>query len=101
MKTLLIFNWFDDKEFVDLYLIDDAPEWLRECHNQNINSIRTPKHIVPMLLRVLDAIQDNPDYIENPEDELAGAWVDCKLKESEVPILDGSKIQVVCCGFIP
>jgi hypothetical protein len=97
MKTLLIWDWFGEADLA-LYVIEDAPEWLAKCHKHFINVGDTPEEVEKLLARVNDAICENPDHYGNPDDELAGRWVQFKLNTSEVVDLTGP-FQVVISGF--
>lgn len=97
MKTLLI--WEEVPETTSLYLIDDAPDWLGDCHMHYING-NAQGEILDKLSRVNDALCDTPEYYGNPEDELAGAWSDCKLGENESFVVEEGPVRVVVSGFL-
>lgn len=99
MKTLLIFDWFGENA-LGLYLLDDAPEWLPRCHGGYING-DVSEEVEGLLIRVSDAICQEPSHYSDPKDELAGSWVSKKIGLDEVPIVDMGKIQIVVTGFVP
>ncbi len=99
MKTLLIWDQFGEDD-LRLYVIEDAPEWLVKCHQQYINAGAMTKEVDGFLSRINDALCETPEYYNNPDDALAGAWVQFKLNTSEIVDLTGP-FQVVISGFVP
>lgn len=91
MQTLLIYAFLPEE--VRLYLIPEAPEWLKECDGQYINAGGEAESL---LLRVGDAINPTQDHCFNPEDELATMWAQYRV-EGTVDI--EGPVRVVSCGF--
>jgi hypothetical protein len=101
MNTLLIFDSFGEKP-LRLYLIKDAPEWLKRCHQQFVNAC-DDEEVTDLLIRAYDAIQENPELYVNDDDELAGAWVKCKVDTDDCiayAFIEGT-FKVIICGFAP
>jgi len=97
VKTLLI--WEEIPDAITLYLIEDAPDWLVEVHLNYING-DAEGDVLDKLVRVGDALCETPEYYANAEDELAGAWADCKVGQNEAFELEEGSLRVVVAGFI-
>jgi hypothetical protein len=99
-KTLLIWDCFGEVELA-MYVLDPAPPWLEKCHQGYINSENT-EEVGELLIRVNDALCEDPSHYTNPDDELAGEWVKHQVDLDVVPKLAlGGEFFVVVCGFMP
>lgn len=99
MKTLLI--WRDDQNtphIVALYLIEDAPEWLAECHGSYINGGIDP-NLEALLFRVSDALAERKEDCYLMDDELSTAWAKFRVDDYNRP-LRLSDVQVIQCGYL-
>lgn len=97
-KTLLIWDQFGESD-LGLYVIDDAPDWLSQCHKCYIGTDNS-EAIDALLTRVNDALCEDPRWYSNPDDELAGAWAPHKIDTDTPPELPGN-FAVVISGFVP
>jgi len=94
MQTLLIWN---HPEEVELYLIDDPPEWLEKIHGHLLNVTEDPE-VDALLVRVCDAISTRLEWCENKNDELATTWADKELT-GDLPHVFYDPIRVVVSGW--
>lgn len=100
MKTILIFDWFGQQE-LGIYFIEEAPDWLKKCHNEFINATED-NETSDLISRVCDAICENPEHCQNPEDPLAGTWASKKVDLSMGQAINiNGDFDIVVTGFVP
>ena len=95
MQTLLIFDVIPESQI--RVLIPDAPDWLPKVDGLFVNDDDLTDEQEAMLLRVSDALCQEPKHCNNPDDPLALQWR--KLEIPPLAIIDGP-VQVVRCGFL-
>jgi len=90
MNVLLV--WDENPDRILTFYIQDAPEWMLECHGKYINGDDLPED--HPIFRINDAVGD-PQYAQDPE--YAGKWRGCEIKDAQIS--KEGPFHVVICGF--
>ena len=112
MKTIIIYDTVP--EDTSVYVVENAPDWVRKCHGVIINLNDYTEEQMDAMDRLLDAIQENPQFYHRSAEEHPerGQWAQHKLQvygeedsDGNMPILpivqlDTNKVEVILCGFI-
>lgn len=97
MKTLLI--WDQVPEESDIFVIDDAPEWLDKCHGLYVNGGEMSEEEDALMQRLSDALCATIKHCGNPNDDLATKWSGLKA-DKESPLIFNEPIKIVRAGFV-
>lgn len=92
---LLIFDWCGEKDTA-IYVIPDAPDWVTRCHQRYGGGTDEDTDI----LRLMDAIEDNLVYLNDPDEPLAGEWVKHRVNLS-TPRMPIKADAIVVTGWVP
>ncbi len=98
MEEYVLLIWEENPEETRHYLIpaEEVPGWVSELHG--FLHAGYDGELEEKCMRVHDAVAVEGGYIQDPDDELAGAWAKYQKSVDDGPILIDGSCRVIHTG---